>query len=92
MQYDGKRLPDGPINHNPTQEQIDKAYKRTDAQEIERLRADGWVFSYDPETGFIGMEHPCGGKQSVCELKNQHSKQMFGELMAAALNGVSYAG
>ena len=34
----------------------------------EKLKAAGWMFSYDHETRFVSAEHPLGGKQSVVEV------------------------
>lgn len=28
---------------------------------------DGWFIHYEPETSFIALSHPSGGKRSVCE-------------------------
>jgi hypothetical protein len=45
-----------------------KGNKMTSKQDaIEKPYKDGWVLRYEPETKFIGLYHPKGGKQTVCE-------------------------
>ena len=52
----------------------------------ERLLSDGWKFTYDPGTRYIGLEHPRGGKQSVCEMKHPFYMDKLGELIVNRLN------
>jgi hypothetical protein len=47
----------------------------------------GWSFEYEPETRYIGLSHPRGGKQSICEIQNDDK---FGYAIAAALNNAVY--
>jgi hypothetical protein len=39
---------------------------------LEEYRKRGWSFDFDdyglPDSGFITMSHPSGGKQTVCQL------------------------
>lgn len=47
----------------------------------------GWTFEYDPETCYVGLSHPRGGNQSICEVQNDDT---FGYAIAAALNNAVY--
>lgn len=44
--------------------------------EIEGDYGDGWVIYYDPATKFVGLNHPNGGKQTVCECNPVRGKQI----------------
>jgi len=49
--------------------------------------ASGWQFTY--EYGFVGAEHPKGGKFSVCELKCSRihgDNETVGKAIAAFFN------
>lgn len=35
----------------------------------ETMRKHGWRFSYEEGTEHVGVNHPQGGKQSVCDLR-----------------------
>jgi hypothetical protein len=50
--------------------------------------AQGWAFQYEPETRYIALNHPRGGKQSICELQNDDK---FGHAIAFLLNNAGAA-
>lgn len=57
--------------------------------QIREYLKQGWKFVYDPETAFIGIEHPRGGNQSLCDLRHGLSKSVrddFGRELEAFLN------
>lgn len=57
--------------------------------QIQEYLKQGWRFVYDPETMFIGIEHPRGGNQSLCDLRHGLSKSVrddFGRELEAFLN------
>ena len=53
---------------------------------IRAYRTGGWSFKYEDSTKFIGVNHPRGGKQSVCEISNGLNQNIFGEEIARFLN------
>jgi len=55
---------------------------------VQEYRDNGWVFEYCDSTRFVGAYHPNGGKQSICELKNNFDNSAFGHAIAKYLNGI----
>ena len=55
---------------------------------VQEYRDRGWIFHYDDHTKFVGVSHPEGGRQSICELKNNFNNSDFGHAIAEYLNGV----
>ena len=58
-------------------------------RQIQEYLKQGWMFVYDPETAFIGIEHPQGGSQSLCDLRHGLSKSVrdaFGRELETFLN------
>lgn len=53
---------------------------------LKELLSDGWSFSYEPETQYIGINHPAGGKQSLLSFSSKNRGDQFGELIAGFLN------
>lgn len=51
----------------------------------ERL-ADGWRFEYEPETKFVGLRHPQGGRQSVVRVEYGAYADEIGAAIAASMN------
>jgi hypothetical protein len=49
--------------------------------------SQGWLFAYEPDTHYVGLNHPQGGKQSICEIQND---SRFGRAIAALLNNAVY--
>ena len=60
-------------------------------ESCKRLHADGWRFSYCPETDFVSAEHPLGGKQSVVQVlrvgRTGFDAHEIGRAIAMMLNG-----
>ena len=54
-------------------------------EEIKEVLDDEWYFKYEPDTKFIGLYHPNGGKQSVLEMKNYYHEE-YGHAIADFLN------
>ena len=48
--------------------------------------ADGWRFEYEPDTRFIGISHPEGGKASLCHFPDFQLGQALGPVIAKLLN------
>ena len=63
-------------------------HKRKKMEEIRILLEQGWTFSYEPDTNFIGANHPSGGKFSVCRMcPSMHTNEdKLGEAIAKYLN------
>jgi len=53
---------------------------------IEGYQDNGWIFKYEPSTKFIGVCHPNGEKQSICELVNHFESDVLGEAITEFLN------
>lgn len=51
----------------------------------------GWLFRYDPDTQFVGAEHPLGGKSSVVQVyrigRTSFDADEIGNAIAMLLNG-----
>ncbi len=61
--------------------------KDNERKPINRIKlSQGWRFTYSPSTRYIGMEHPKGGKQSICEMKHPFDMDEFGKLIIDFLN------
>ena len=61
-------------------------------EKIKELLDSGWTFSYEPETRFVGANHPHGGRKSICEVGvpsisgfGQHD---FGHAISYFLNNI----
>ena len=61
-------------------------------EKIKELLNSGWTFSYEPETRFVGANHPKGGRKSICEVGvpsvsgfGQHD---FGHAISYFLNNI----
>lgn len=50
--------------------------------QAEQDRAQGWRFTYDDSTRFVGMEHPKGGQRSVAQV----SQLPYGPIIRDMLN------
>jgi hypothetical protein len=55
---------------------------------VAEYRKNGWSFEYEPGTRYVGLNHPQGGKQSVCEIRS-FNVDKFGHAIAGLLNSAS---
>lgn len=53
---------------------------------VAEFQKNGWEFIYDSDTRFIGVYHPRGGKQSICEIVHPFESDAFGYALAEFLN------
>lgn len=53
---------------------------------LREMLADGWTLDYSADTGFVGLSHPRGGKQSLLEICKGRRDQGIGEFIVAALS------
>jgi hypothetical protein len=68
-----------------TQQMSEKAVELA----VQTYLKEGWTFAYEPETQYIGANHPQGGRQSACQmtLPGPSVRDAFGSFLADALNG-----
>jgi len=56
-----------------------------------KYRQAGWVFNYEPATGFVSMNHPLHGRKTACLVPaawhNDWEADELGHAIAAFLNG-----
>lgn len=56
-------------------------------QRLIEMRRQGWCFTFDEATRFVGAVHTRGGKQSIIEIRNAEHFDL-GYAIAEALNAV----
>lgn len=55
-------------------------------EHVREMVADGWLFEWEPHTGYIAAKHPRGGLRSVLGI-SAHDFRDLGPIFASAIMG-----